>query len=139
MTFTPADMIELHDPANGQVGDCFRAVIATLVGVPAGEVPHFVKLGDAEGDTDASGSRWWDLTLDWLYARHLWIENLPVDPVPQRPHLASGPGPRGLQHCVAVDTDGTVHDPHPSRAGLLSVNWRAVIVPFVPDEEELYD
>lgn len=127
LIFTPADMLELHDPDTGSIGDCFRAVVATLVGLPVTEVPHFVRIGDEAGDTAEEGMVWWDTLLDWLHVHGLWIVH--CDEAPPRPHLASGPAIRGVQHVVAVDADGSVHDPHPSRDGLLSVNWRAEIIP----------
>lgn len=53
-----------------------------------------------------------------------------------RPVIASGPSPRGgFLHCVIADstTGEVVHDPHPSRAGLLSIKTADAIVPISPD------
>ena len=133
------DMLEIHDPESGAIGDCLRATVATLLGLPAEDVPHFVRAGIEAGDCPAGcdddgtddhdhGYAWWDSLLDFLMNRGLWVQHLPTDDPPPRPHLASGPGPRGPQHVVAVDADGIVHDPHPSRAGLLDVTWRAEFI-----------
>lgn len=122
------DMTEMHDPDTGGIGDCMRATVATLLGLPAEDVPHFVRIGIEAGDGD-EGYVWWDTLLDFLLARGLWLQNHPADEPPSVPHLASGPVPRGVQHVVAVDGDGTVHDSHPSRSGLLIVTWRASFIP----------
>lgn len=130
---TPVDMSELHDADTGAIGDCLRATVATLLDLPSDDVPHFVRLGIDNGDCPGPcdedhehGWGWWEKLLDFLWGRGMVLAHLTVPP--PRPHLASGMGPRGNHHVVAVDADGTIHDPHPSRAGLLDVDWRAEFV-----------
>jgi hypothetical protein len=52
-------------------------------------------------------------------------------------HLMIGPTVRtaghGLKHCVVGRNGSVVHDPHPSRAGLLSVDCWEVIAPLPAD------
>lgn len=115
-----ADQEFLSDPDAGVVGDCWRASIANLTGRPRAQVPHFVR----------------DCGDDWLMATGRWVRaevglQLRVETEPRFPFTAgdsalvilAGPSPRGVLHAVLGDRDGnTVHDPHPSRAGVLSID-----------------
>lgn len=123
----PQDMLELHDPDHGGIGDCLRASVATLLGLDAREVPHFVKVGiERSGDFYDEAGVWWDTLLDFLDEQGMRLTaRIPED----HPYLASGLSPRGTQHVVVFDGDGTMFDPHPSRDGLLDVTWRVAIVP----------
>lgn len=116
---TPVDQLVLRDPKRGVRGDCLRAVIASLLDLPAEAVPHFLEAADRDGRSDHAhvaeflaplGYGWIDpyLTDDLeprlgLYAGH---------------HAMIGPGPRGCWHAVVGYRGVMVHDPHPSRAGL---------------------
>ena len=110
----------IHDPENGSVGDCWRACIAGLLGLPIEEVPHFVR--------DFEEPDWWEAT------RRFVRDHSPGDQIdwydPTFPAyigdgwpvvILSGPSPRGdWMHSVLADslTGEVVWDPHPSRAGL---------------------
>jgi len=110
-----------HD-TDGTPGDCYRAAIASLFALPAEEVPHF-----------GLYLSWWDETRRWLHGRDrdlayvepgddlhkLWCELEHATPV-----LVGGRSPRGaFGHVVVGFVDGTVlWDPHPSRAGLRTVD-----------------
>jgi hypothetical protein len=112
-----------HD-ADGQPGDCLRAAVASLAGVDYDQVPHFAGAGES----------WWDDMCAWATGRGRKFVCVPVvdgtirqafaDPDVDRWVIGSGPSPRGpWQHVVIVDMDlRLVHDPHPSDAGLLSVD-----------------
>lgn len=53
-----------------------------------------------------------------------------LDCVPEVPHLMSGISPRGFGHrCVGIG-GRLVFDPHPSRAGLISVYSVGILVPL---------
>lgn len=121
---TPVDQLHLHsDEPDAEFGDCFRACVATLLDLPALEVPHFCRRPDP-------AVQWLKRTQDWLARRGLlYVE---VNAVPwaylQRPRrplvIAGGKSPRGaFGHNVVgeISRDGfrLVHDPHPSRAGLV--------------------
>lgn len=113
----PVDQQFVHDPENGQHGDCMRACIASLLELPIADVPHFAQI-DAEG----KGDFWFAVTafcrskgyaFVTMRGRFVWSE----DPIY---HVIAGPSPRGngVYHAV-VGLNGQVHfDPHPSRAGL---------------------
>lgn len=105
-----------HD-ANGVPGDCWKACIASLLGVENYDsVPHFALYGDA----------WWPETYRWVLINHgLSLTYWGEDVVPPHPgiYIGSGPSPRGdFYHAVIVDEKGNlIHDPHPSRAGVIRV------------------
>lgn len=109
----------LHDPANGSVGDCYRACIAGLISAALEDVPHFAR--DHEDD-------WWDQAVarverdDPALTLICAAPTFPVYVEGGWPvAIATGPSPRGdFHHAVLVDpVDGTlVWDPHPSRDGL---------------------
>lgn len=115
-----------HD-ADGNPGDCFRTAVASLLDLDPDTVPHFATYGE-----DA----WWDEARSWAQSRGGDFIYLPV-PIPEdwrewwddmRDRLdhviLDGPSPRGpFNHVVIGTTDlVTVHDPHPSRAGLSSID-----------------
>jgi hypothetical protein len=103
--------------ADGTPGDCLRACVASLLGLPLADVPHFAQHGHG----------WWDAWRRWMRHRFtLDVGCLAPDTVRGAGLvLARGPSPRGpFGHVVVAEIlDGgpalrTVHDPHPSRAGL---------------------
>jgi hypothetical protein len=115
---------------DGQVGDCVRAATATLLGIDRAEVPHFVR--DHSGD-------WRHPWEDWLEARGFTV--VEIDPR-IRPgfhtgcqYLGCGPtirsekGYRPAAHMVVMAGDEVLHDPHPSRAGLLTLDRVYVVLP----------
>ena len=117
----PVDQEFVHLPEIGQLGDCQRAVIASLLELPISEVPHFLQ--DANGDP----SDYWDSIQGFLASRGLAYMHVParsgtaffgegVDVY----HEISGPSPRGggVMHAVVGRNGVIVHDPHPSKAGL---------------------
>lgn len=113
------DMLELHDPEKGMIGDCWRACIASILDLPCEEVPHFVR-EEIEGK-----GHWMELTVRWLNGRGFGIVQCSRDGLPKwisygTLMIACGPGPRHGNHCVIMDQSGSmVHDPHPSREGIL--------------------
>jgi hypothetical protein len=126
-----------HDD-HGNPGDCLRACIATVTGLPYELVPHF-----------AQHVSWWDYMRRWARRRGAdWACVLPVDGSirhafedPDRRagkgwYIGSGPSPRGpFRHVVVVDADlQLVHDPHPSGAGVTVVD--EVFVWCQPLEQE---
>lgn len=92
-----------------QRGDCLRACVASLFGLPLAEVPHFVAHDD-----------WWGCLEGWLAGRNMavtWIEGGPT--VWHTPYIATGKSPRGpFKHAVIERNGDLIHDPHPSGAGL---------------------
>lgn len=99
----------------GAVGDCWRACVASMYGRPIAEVPHFVEQYDND---------WLTATNEWLRREHGEQLQEAVTRLDScRPYvILVGPSPRNVSHAVIADSSTLelVHDPHPSRAGLLS-------------------
>lgn len=109
----PVDQEFLHDPANGQHGDCLRACVASLIEVPAAEVPHVAQLFP----NDARAA--WNHLYDFLEARGYCYVPGRKTIIEGQYHIISGPSPRNKGTHAVIGLDGKiVFDPHPSRAGL---------------------
>lgn len=115
-------MIPVHQTVFGNgKGNCFAAVIASILELPLEEVPNFC------GDY---GDAWWEKTQEWLVLRGLYgieftlhpeqIQSGFVLPFPSEARfIATGKSPRGeFHHCVVAKLEQErfqgVHDPHPS-------------------------
>lgn len=99
----------LHDQIPGVPGNCLQAAVASLLDLDLDDVPHFIEHDD-----------WLQYLVDWGRERGYLVVSRRPDAV--RMGIAYGPSPRGVQHAV-VWLDGAIaFDPHPSRAGLLSIS-----------------
>lgn len=111
----PVDQTVFGDPG----GDCFRACVASLLELDLDQVPHFA-------------ARDWPRSLElWLAERGLcdvWICWTPDGWVPPGPHIRGGQCSRGSHAVVAVGAE-IVHDPHPSREGLHTIEDCVLLVP----------
>ena len=113
----PVDQEFFYD--KGEVGDCVRAITASILEIDRNKVPHFVKL---KPDSD-----WYEDWYSFMIEHGIkptmiwspWKNNKP--PIPLRYYLASGPSSRGCNHIVIMYNGKVVHDPHPSRDGLLEI------------------
>lgn len=111
-------------------GNCFSACVATLLGLPLEEVPYFMEPEDT----------WWERFLAWLRPRGLYALCLKLDGAEWAPagyHVLSGQSPRkpddpDAHHSVVAHWREIVHDPHPSRAGLLTRRDVIVLIPLLP-------
>lgn len=106
----------------GNIGNCFSACVATIIGRTTEGVPHFALLGNAHAMETA---------IAWLYSLGYKVGTRPDDweeegfkALPL--HIMKGFSPREIYHAVVGDTSTgeMVHDPHPSRAGIKAVNSR---------------
>lgn len=129
----PVDQTILHEPDKGRYGNCMQAMVASILEIPIDEVQHFLHDGTQDG---VEFNR---RVNDFLRPFNLCYLQFPkcqdsLDAFGIRGlvHEVSGPSRRGVEHaCVAVD--GTlVHDPHPSKAGLVSVDHYGVFVVLDP-------
>jgi len=148
----PVDQTHFGVGIDGVPGNCYQACLASVLELPINEVPHFVEY---EGPRDeATGSLWY-------FEARLWLrENVGYDlfsydvtdeitgpssvfserPSDHRQHVGIGCGdsPRGdWLHAVVIDFDGNlVHDPHPSRSGVVGP-ISAFEVLSAPDDENV--
>jgi hypothetical protein len=106
----------LHDPANGQFGDCWRTCLGSLLHIDPITIPHFGEKGE----------QWFTSTQAWLAKRGMaffelpYLEIFPHIEVKGVYHILTGSSPRDpeVRHSV-VALDGEVaHDPHPDGSGL---------------------
>jgi hypothetical protein len=111
----PIDQEFFYD--KGEIGDCVRAVTASILELDPKDVPHFVKINP--------GSDWYE---DWeaFMKKHGVTPHMLIGPWKTLPYitgyyLASGPAERGCKHIVIMRNGKVVHDPHPSRAGLIDI------------------
>lgn len=122
---TPVDMEHLDMGVPGaEVGDCFRCCVATLLDLPRDQVPHFA------GGPDGS-AMWIIRTQEFLAPLGLfyvqvtdfvwpWVRGFAAPLV-----IAGGVSPRGVKGGHAIVAQVTrngwtmIHDPHPSRAGIV--------------------
>jgi hypothetical protein len=124
---TPQDQEFLHDPKAGVIGDCARAVIASLLDLPIATVPNFAQLAN----NDVLG--FYGLVEKFLEEHGYgmqWHRN-PIyflKPGIDTYHYMSGRSPRGKDgwHAVVGLNGKPFFDPHPSRAGLAGAQreWR---------------
>jgi hypothetical protein len=145
---TPVDQ-RLFVDRDGR-GDCWPCAIATVLDLPYVDVPEFGKPTD--GETERNGERQSSETSNWLEARglklryvHPWELRAPDHP--QRYVIGIGHTVRGTNHAVICDLAmpieerpddhgvprnfmHVVHDPHPSRAGLVIQHQAFEIVPL---------
>jgi hypothetical protein len=110
----------------GRNGNCMSAALASLLGLDICEVPYFME----PGDWQARINRW--LAPRGLRLKHVMVNTSNFKGWPIGYHILTGFAPRGPHRRAAhavVGKDGVmVHDPHPSRAGLTSVDGYAVLV-----------
>jgi len=120
------DQTIFHDPESGQIGNCLQAAVASLLDVDIEEVPHFALNAD------------WDKQLkDWLLNRRLAWFKVGLLEVPDMLCILAGTSPRGIKHVVIGRGTHTIHDPHPDRSGLKSIDSAWIFAPFLPDPEWL--
>lgn len=119
-------------PGKPDAGNCFSACIASILELPITAIPNFATLPDEQ---DA----WDDAIREYLAPFGLWILTLSSKAMdggkwaPLGYHIISGKSPRGgCLHSVVGFCGKIVHDPHPSRAGLASVETFSVFVALDP-------
>lgn len=122
------DQTRVHDPENGTVGNCAQAAVASVLGVPLEAVPDFT--GGSLADDVQSDRDFWTRFDDYFAERGLVAHRLHGNVGLQALHLAAGPSERGVSHMVVRRGFDVVHDPHPSRAGLVDIEHVYLIAPL---------
>ena len=132
----PVKQTTFGDGSDGtESGNCMAAAIASILELPLEEVPNFCQHKD-----------WYQRLCDWLRPRGYAYLEMVVQEDMRAPdfdwtpyhvstlgyHLIVGPAARGLMHVVVGYAGRTVHDPHPSSAGLLEHHFIGVFVPMDP-------
>lgn len=126
----PTKQTVLHDPDNGKIGNCFSAVLASLLHLPIEEVPLFV-------DPDT-----------WLQDLNKWLKQfgLAFMVISNLEDVLNGHEIEGLWHEVSgkssrshdifhscIGYEGKVYfDPHPDSTGLHEIHSCGVFVALEP-------
>jgi hypothetical protein len=115
-------------------GNCFSACVATLLAIPLDDVPYFM------GSFEEEDGVWWQRFLAWLKPRGLWAINFKCPPdgdwYPVGEYILSAGSPRGdFDHSVVALGRDIIHDPHPSRDGLVRREKQeaTILVPIALD------
>lgn len=125
-----------------QNGNCFAAVVASILEVPITEVPNVETLFHIEG-------YWMEVMCRFLNSKgyelrednrfrvfHPKHENeLPQklkQELNKQFYLVTGKSPRGINHVCIYQNGVMVHDPYPTREGLLTENYFEVIEKLNP-------
>lgn len=125
--FKPGPQEQKYLCEKGEIGDCWRACIATILARSVESVPHFALLGV---------QHFIPTTLAWLEAEG-FEASIDADDFkdkglrPMRQCILRGISSRGRAHAVVGDTETgkMIHDPHPSKEGLLEVVSRFYLFP----------
>ena len=111
-------------------GECVRASYATLLSLPIELVPALDPGSLLPGERQAARER------NWLSMLGLSLLEIPAEmahTVPPAvlgaPHLVSGLSPRGFYHRCVGQHGKVLFDPHPSRAGLVTITSLGFLVP----------
>lgn len=95
-------------------GNCYQAVLATLLDLPLDEVPHFVDI------EERGGPCYWNSSIQWLWERG-YVVYYNEEPPTGKFYFVTGKSPRGDFYHVVIGRDGALaHDPHPDGTGVLT-------------------
>jgi hypothetical protein len=104
----------------GKIGNCMQACVAGILGKQLHSVPHFALLGMVHATICLVA--WLDVEHN-LYLSHLPDQYEKEGLKPLGLCIATGFTSRGndIQHACIADTKTgeVIHDPHPSKAGLI--------------------
>lgn len=141
-TFVDQDRFGASGNPPGERGNCFQVCMAALLGLPLAEVPHFYDTDEPVEIQQAAIQRWlhqrgwfW-FCLGWDWVRDQIKAETP--PFPRHALLiVSGTSPRGnWAHAVIGRVHATgwelVHDPHPSKAGIVGEPHYVEIIAPLP-------
>lgn len=138
------DQTILHDQDPKRPGNCFAACVATALGRPLSEVPHFVEWGQTfhngkQRDEEDPDRKYW-LAMFWGYCAGagVWPVDLEAvsDADPGEIVFTAGMSPRGIRHQVLYRDGRLWHDPHPSRDGLTEADEWFVLRPSPGHDHE---
>lgn len=110
-------------PPDVCTGNCTEAALASLLRLPLDAIPSFQGMQSVE---------YWEALDAFVESRgFLWEMRQGAYHYPGL-YLADGPSSRGCGHFVVMRDGEMVHDPHPSRAGLTSIERTWVLIPADP-------
>lgn len=129
----PVDQDRFYDKDKGTRGNCLQATVASILDLNLDDVPNFMDAPEEIG--------FWGLFHQYLRSRGflaLEIQRATLILEPDCYYLAHGDSPRGVKHSVIYRKGRLVHDPHPSREGLVrDPDYICLLVPIDPAEKAL--
>ncbi len=118
----------------GATGNCFSACLASLFAMKIDDVPNFFHIA-----YDESAEAWWKAVRGWLKDKGYGVMSLsPVntDILSQYDgiFIVSGKSCRGIEHAVLYQHGKIIHDPHPSKCGVESIECVDLLYPLDPSK-----
>jgi hypothetical protein len=121
-------MIPVTQTQLGDHGNCLSACVASLLEIPIECVPNFTRERDPETPQPVKLNTWLSsIGLEALYCMTDIMHS--EHAVPDGYYIMTGWSPRGRPHVVIAMGKSIVHDPHPTRAGLVSVDGFIMLCP----------
>ena len=117
----PVDQTKLHDPP--VMGNCMNAALASILEIKIEDIPCFEDMDKYE---------WFPALSEWLEKLGFYLIRFNYTIFFRGYFIVNGISPRGTLHSVVYKDDQMVHDPHPSRGGILKIRSIWVLVPFDP-------
>lgn len=116
----PVEQTKVHAPHEGINGNCFASCLASMMELPIEAIPQFEEyMGDPVV---------WSMATNWL--RYYGLKVTRHTTPPQGFSIATGPSPRWSEHhCCIVHNGKMVHDPHPAKSGLSSIEYFLTLDP----------
>ena len=123
----PVDQTLFRPSAGRAAGNCWQAAVASLFELELAQVPNFMD-GDYEPDSTEPFERY----VAWC--RSFGFTVVTCDqPVFDALGIGTGKSPRGdFLHAVVTLGTEVVHDPHPSRAGVVGLLTVDYFMPLNP-------
>ena len=121
----PVDQTVFYDPdapADQQRGNCWSACLASLLELDIADVPNFVQI-DVNG-----GENWFTYTMRFLNERGYHLTSIDTHAPGDDPYIQCGLSPRSpatggeVHHAVIYQHGELLHDPHPHRTGVKSID-----------------
>jgi len=137
---TPHKQLLRHNPAAGQIGDCWRTCIACLLDLAPDQVPHFVEPHLDDGPAATAFARRWLASrgfglIQFAYTGALQgILDAQAAVNPDTYFLLGGMSRSGVLHSVIARNDAIEWDPHPDDVGVIGPDpnglyWLEFLVP----------
>ena len=93
-------------------GNCMRASLASIFELNIEDIPKFEEMDKWS---------WKNAFKIWLRGMNLALREQCELPNHSQYYMALGATNRGVLHCVVAQLGKTIHDPHPSQDGLVSI------------------
>ncbi len=119
----PITQTKLH--SNTVTGNCLAASLASILEIPLSDVPEFENM---------KHPKWWDAMRDWLFKIGFDFVQWREPVVLPGYYLVMGTSPRdpAINHQVIYLKGEMVHDPHPSRDGVVNIKEVIALIPLDP-------